>query len=85
MKKKNKAENKGIGTLLEYLDREIETFKIKNNCYPNLILMSQKTKDKLFSELENDVDISLSWFDHRDNYRGIKIGTKEDIFIELEE
>jgi hypothetical protein len=69
--------------ILTYLDTQIEIFYQKNNNYPLKILMSKETKDKLFAELENDVDISLSWADKKDNYRGIFIEIKEGILIEL--
>jgi hypothetical protein len=69
--------------LLNYLDQEIELYRQKNNNYPKKIIMSKETKDKLFAELGNDVDISLSWTNKKDNYRGIPVEIKKDIFLEL--
>jgi hypothetical protein len=84
MKKKNKAENKGIGTLLEYLDNQLELFRQKNNYYPNLILMSKETKDKIFAELDNYVVLDNCWFDKKDNYRNIPIEIRDIDFLKLE-
>jgi preprotein translocase subunit Sec63 len=74
-----------MGILLDYLDREIELFRQKNNDYPNLILMNKETKDKIFAELDlTGIKNNNSWYDIKDNYRGIKIKIKEDTFIKLE-
>jgi len=80
---KIKAGNKGIGTILDYLDDSINGFYQKNNNYPKLILMSKETKDKLFTELELEPIMDNSWFDTKNNYRGIPIEIKKNIFIEL--
>jgi hypothetical protein len=45
--------------------------------------MSKETKNKLFTELELITDLSLCWYDKKDNYRGIPIEIKKDVFIEL--
>jgi hypothetical protein len=69
--------------ILNYLDNEIEKFRQANNDYPKLILMSKETKDKLFAELELEPIMDNCWFDTKNNYRGIPIEIKKDIFIEL--
>jgi hypothetical protein len=81
---KNKAGNEGIGDILGYLDREIETFRQNTGNYPNLILISKETKNKLFTELEKENFITNSWKDSRDNYRGIKIEIRDIDFLKLE-
>jgi hypothetical protein len=76
----------GIGktNLLDHLDQKINGYYEKKEEYPKAILMSKDTKDKLFIELkETPPDIDNCWIDKRDNYRGLKIEIKEDIFIEL--
>jgi hypothetical protein len=78
---KNKAKNEGMGTLLDYLDQKIDIFYQKNNDYPKLILMNKETKDKIFEALEYIPE--NFWRDNKDNYRGIEIKIKKDIFIEL--
>jgi hypothetical protein len=79
---KGKVKNKDIGTILDYLDREIEIFRQRNNKYPKLILMNKETKDKIFVELDL-IEMNDSWRDNKDNYRGILIEIKLNIFIEL--
>jgi hypothetical protein len=81
--RQKQAKNKVIGTLLDYLDNQIELFRQKNNDYPNLILLSKETKDKLFIELENEPIMDNSWKDLKNNYRGIPVEIKKDIFLEL--
>ena len=82
---KNKVKNKGIGTLLGYLDREIEIFRQKNNDYPIKIIMSKETKDNIFTELDNhSPTIDMCWKDKKDNYRGIKIEIRDVDFLKLE-
>jgi len=80
---KNKAKNKDIGTLIDYLEEEIERFKKKNNSWPGKIILNKETKDKLFTELELEPNIQGSWFDRKDNFRGIPIEIKKDVYIEL--
>jgi hypothetical protein len=81
---KNKTKKGGIGSLLGYLDNQIELFRQKNNNYPFKIIMNKETRDKIFTELENDIDISLSWKDKKNNYRGIKIEISNIEQIKLE-
>ena len=81
---KNKAKNGGMGTLLEYLDREINGFYQKTGNYPKKIIMSPGSKEKLFSELELGTDLSNSWKDTQNNYRGIKIKISNIEEIKLE-
>ena len=83
---KNKAKNKDIGTLIGYLEEEIEGFNLKNNDYPVKIFMNKETKDKLFTELELEPSMNTEkcWKDKKElNYRGIPIEIKEDVYIEL--
>lgn len=68
--------------ILDILDQKINGYYQLNKEYPNKIIMSQETKNKIFIELE-EIDINLSWKDKKDNYRGIKIEIKKDIFLEL--
>lgn len=70
--------------VLDYLDREIEYFKQKNNNYPAKIIMNKETKDKLFAEIEKENFITNSWKDRQDNYRGILIETSQEEQIKLE-
>lgn len=81
---KNKAKNEGIGTLLEYLDREIELFRQKTGNYPKKIILSRLACEKVFFELELEPIMDNCWKDKQDNYRGISIYIKENVFIELE-
>ena len=71
--------------LLTYLDIEIENFRINKGDYPKLILMNKETKDKLITEIEKnkEPEENGSWENIRDNYKGIPIKIKENIFIEL--
>jgi len=81
---KSKAKNDSIGTLLGYLDNQIELFRQKNNNYPSKIIMNKETRDKIFTELDATmIDIKGSWRDYGNNYRGIKIeiGTEEQIIL----
>ena len=81
---KSKAKNDSIGTLLGYLDNQIELFRQKNNNYPSKIIMNKETRDKIFAELDATmIDIKGSWRDYGNNYRGIKIeiGTEEQIIL----
>jgi hypothetical protein len=71
--------------ILAYLDSQIETFKVIKDKYPSKILMSKEVKDKIFAELNLISAMDLSWKEKQDNYRGIEILIKENIFIELEE
>ena len=80
---KNKAKNEGMGTLLSYLDDEIEKFNQRTNIYPKIIFMSKETKTKLFAELNLINEMNDNWYDRKDNYRGILIEIKQDVFIEL--
>ena len=83
---KNKAKNKSIGTLIGYLEEEIERFKKKNNSWPGKIILNKETKDKLFTELELEPSMNTEkcWKDKKElNYRGIPIEIKEDVYIEL--
>jgi hypothetical protein len=81
---KNKAKNRGMGTLLEYLDREIENFRKKTGNYPKKIILSEPGKKKIFSELELEPTIDNCWKDKQDNYRGIKIEISNIEQIKLE-
>jgi len=74
--------------ILNYLDEKIELFRQKNKDYPKIILMSLDSKNKIFESLESELKIlknkkDNSWYDTKDNYRGIPIKVKENIFIEL--
>ena len=81
---KNKAKNKGIGTVLDYLDNEIEKFYQKNGNYPKKIIISKDTKDKVFAELELEPIMDNCWKTEKGlNYRGIKFEIKKSIFLEL--
>jgi len=81
---KNKAGKGSMGVFLEYLDNQLEIYKQRNNNYPNKIIMSKKTKDKLFAELELEPTMDNSWVDKQDNYRGIKIEISNIEQIKLE-
>jgi len=81
---KNKAGNEGIGSLLGYLDKQINGYYQKIRNYPKKIIMSPGSKEKLFTELLLEPDLTLSWFDKQDNYRGIKIEISNIEEIKLE-
>jgi hypothetical protein len=81
---KNKAKNEVMGTLLGYLDREINNYYQRTGSYPKKIIMSPGSKEKLFTELLLEPDLTLSWFDKQDNYRGIKIEISNIEEIKLE-
>jgi hypothetical protein len=70
-------------SILKHLDDTINGYYQKNNNYPDSIIMSKETKKKIFTELKEGSDLSLCWVDKKNNYRGIKIEIKKDIFIEL--
>jgi len=80
---KDKAKNKGIDTLLEYLDDRIEKFYKMNNDYPARIILSKEAHDKIFAELALETDLSNSWYDKKDNYKNIKFLIKKVEGIEL--
>ena len=69
--------------ILDHLDDRIRVFKEKTGEYPSKIFCDLKTHKKLFEELKI-IDITESWIDKEDNYRGILLEIKRDIFIELE-
>ena len=75
--------------ILNYLDNQIEIFRQKNNNYPKIILMSLNSKNKIFESLESELKFlknkkDNSWYNTKDNYRGIPIKIKKDVrFIEL--
>ena len=79
---KNKAKNEGMGNLLSYLDQKLNAYYQKNNSWPGKIILSKETRDKIYAELQLEPDLSLCWIDKKDNYRGIKIEIKPNIFIE---
>ena len=70
---KNKAKNRGIESLLGYLDKEINAYYQKTGNYPSKIILSVPGLRKIFSELELEPTLDNSWKDKQDNYRGIKI------------
>jgi hypothetical protein len=59
--------------ILDYLDEIINGYYQKTGNYPQKIIMSPRSKEKLFSELELEPPLDNSWKDKQDNYRGIKI------------
>lgn len=68
--------------ILQYLDEEIEKFRIRTGEYPTKIILSQKIKDKIFIELKTGrPSMDNCWTDSEDNYRGIifKITNMEHI------
>jgi len=69
--------------LLDYLDEIINTYYQKNNVWPGRIILNKETKEKIFTELE-EMDLTNSWVDKQDNYKGISLYIKKDVFIELE-
>lgn len=71
--------------ILNYLDNQINIFRLKNNNYPKVILMKKEIKDKIFEALDNDVVMDLCWKDRKDNYRGILIEIRDIDFLKLEE
>jgi hypothetical protein len=82
---KNKAKNEGMGTLLGYLDEKLNSYYQKNNLWPGKIIMSKEAKDKIFAELDlTGIKDNNSWYDTKDNYRGISIEIKDIDFLKLE-
>ncbi len=72
--------------ILNYLDNEIEKFRQNKGDYPNLILMSKETQDKLITEINKDKETQEngSWENLPNNYKGISIKIRKDIFLKLE-
>lgn len=69
-------------SILKLLDEKLEGFKQIKNTYPKKIIVSQEVKDKIFDELK-EYTLDLSWVDKQNNYRGILLEIKKDVFIEL--
>ena len=71
--------------LLNYLDNQIELFWQKNEDYPKEILMNKETKSKLWAELKDGKEKkeNNSWQNQKNNYRGIPVKIKKDVFLEL--
>ena len=69
--------------ILKYLDDTINGYYQKNKTYPLSIKMNKTTKDKVFEELALEVDLSLSWADSKNNYKGIPIKITNIKFIKL--
>jgi len=69
--------------MLDYLDKLIENFRQRTGDYPIKILISDLAREKLFSELELEPTLNNSWFDKKDNYRGIPILISQKEEIEL--
>lgn len=67
--------------ILAYLDNKIEKFRENTGSYPTKIIMSKDTQKKIFKELI--IEVENCWINFKNNYRGIKIELKKDIFIEL--
>jgi hypothetical protein len=83
---KNSAGRLIENNLLNYLDTEIEKFRINNGIYPDFIEMNKETKDKLLAELEleKEPEENGSWQNHKFfNYKGIPVKIKKDVFLEL--
>jgi len=81
---KNKAKNWGMGSILGYLDNQINGYYQKTGNYPNLILMNKETKDEIFAELGSVLTIYEGWAYKKDNYRGIPLEIRDISFIKLE-
>ena len=71
--------------ILNYLDDTINAYYQSKKDYPKSLFMSQDTKDKVFAELNLIIDLTDSWYERKDNYKGIPIHIKPDIFIEIGE
>jgi hypothetical protein len=69
--------------ILALLDKQIEGFLQSKGDYPSKLLMKKETKDKLFAELEKEPEMTDSWYDRKDNYRGFLIEIKDIDFIKL--
>jgi hypothetical protein len=69
--------------ILTLLDDKINGYYQNNGNYPTKIIMDKETKDKIFTELELEPTLDNCWKEKEDNYRGIKIVIKKDIFLEL--
>ena len=69
--------------LLDYLDEMLNTYYKNNNVWPGRIILNKETKEKIFIELEK-MDLTNCWKDKQDNYRGISLYIKKDVFIESE-
>jgi hypothetical protein len=75
-----------MGSLLGYLDQQINGYYKKTGNYPKKIIMCPGSKQKLFSELELEPTLDNCWFDKKEllNYRGIKIEISNIEEIKLE-
>ena len=71
-------------SILNFLDEKINGYYQNRKDYPSVIYMSKDANDKVFAELAAGTELTLSWYDKKDNYRGIPIKIKEETFIELE-
>lgn len=83
-----KTRQKGVKTrqisILDLLDQKLSIYYQHNATYPKLILMNKETKDKVFEALDLEPTLDNSWKDNYNNYRGIEIKIKKNIFLELE-
>jgi len=81
---KNKAKNRGIDSLLDYLDQQINGYYQKTGNYPQKIILSNLGHAKLFSELELEPILDNCWKNKKDNYKGILIEISNIEQINLE-
>ena len=73
-----------MSDILAILDQTINGYYQSKGNYPSKILMSKETKEKIDKALELEPDLSDSWKDTTNNYKGIIIEIKENVFIEME-
>jgi len=67
-----------MDNILTYLDNLIETFYQKYNTYPSIIILNKNTKDKIFQEIENEINnYDNCWVDKKDTYKGIPLKIEE--------
>jgi hypothetical protein len=71
-------------SILKLLDEKIQRYYQNKEDYPAEIIMSKETRDKLFAEINlSEIKNNNSWYDKKDNYRGIKIKIKKGILFDL--
>ena len=71
-------------TILDELDSKIEKFRQVSGTYPAKIITDKKSHDKIWEQILLQPDISTSWAENKENYRGIALEIKEDNFLKLE-
>jgi hypothetical protein len=81
---KKQGKNRGIESLLGYLDEQINGYYQKTGNYPIKLIISKETRDKIFAELNLEPTLDNCWFNKKDNYRNIKIEISNIEQIKLE-